>query len=99
MTRSKQTAEPEMVLIAVLAQRLKVQGPFVAKRVVKTLPCNPHFAHQYVQRRMLVAKTPEDVRCRLQCLPRLKFFCSSDSRLCGLIYTQSIQIYASLAFA
>src|ERR1700730_6281766 len=33
--------------------RLEVQGPFVAKRVVKTLPGNPHFAHQHVQRCLL----------------------------------------------
>jgi len=80
---------------------LRYKGPFIAKRVVKTLPCNPHFAHQYVQRGMLVAKTPEDIHCCLQCLPRFKFFCSSNTGLYGLIYPQSIQIDAlpaTLAF-
>src|ERR1700738_5193413 len=89
VTRSKQTAQPGVIVVAVLPQRFEVQGPFVAKRVIKTLLCNPHFAHQNLQRRMLVAKTPEYVHCRIQCLARFKFFSSSNIGLYSLICLSS----------
>jgi len=35
---------------------------------------------------MLVAKTPEDIHCAVQCLPRFKLFCSRNTGLYSLIF-------------